>query len=79
MYNERGFFEPNSLGAYSINNVTGEENADGTITINLGACDDGRVNCLRITEGWNYIVRLYRPRAEILEGQFVFPGPQSAD
>jgi hypothetical protein len=23
--------------------------------------------------GWNYMVRLYRPRAEILNGQWTFP------
>jgi hypothetical protein len=37
---------------------------------------DGRVNCLPITEGWNYIVRMYQPRAEILEGKYVFPNPE---
>jgi hypothetical protein len=23
--------------------------------------------------GWNYIVRLYRPRAEVLDGRWTFP------
>jgi len=26
--------------------------------------------------GWNYMVRLYRPRAEILHGKWVFPEVQ---
>ena len=26
--------------------------------------------------GWNYTVRLYRPRAEILNGKWTFPEPQ---
>jgi hypothetical protein len=26
--------------------------------------------------GWNYMVRLYRPRAEILNGQWQFPEAQ---
>jgi hypothetical protein len=30
-------------------------------------------NCLPITPGWNYMVRLYRPRAEILNGSWHFP------
>jgi hypothetical protein len=75
MYNARGFFEPNDLGAYSVNNVTAETNDDSTTTVHLGDCDDGRANCLPLTDGWNYIVRLYRPRAEILEGKFEFPSP----
>ncbi len=25
-------------------------------------------------KGWNYTVRLYRPRAEILDGTWKFPG-----
>jgi hypothetical protein len=30
-------------------------------------------NCLPTTPGWNYTVRLYRRRAEILNGQWKFP------
>ncbi len=76
MYNAEGFYEPNTLNSYSINSVTGAQNADGSMTIHLGACDDGRVNCLPITEGWNYVVRLYRPRQEVLDGSWTFPTAQ---
>jgi hypothetical protein len=35
---------------------------------------DGKIpNCLPITQGWNYTVCLFRPRAEILDGTWVFP------
>ncbi len=44
----------------------------------LGGCDDDRVNCLPIMDGWNYTVRLYRPRPEILDGSWVFPSPEPA-
>jgi hypothetical protein len=27
-------------------------------------------------DGWNYIVRLYRPHKEILDGKWKFPAPQ---
>jgi hypothetical protein len=27
-------------------------------------------------KGWNYIVRLYRPRAELLNGTWTFPEAQ---
>jgi hypothetical protein len=29
--------------------------------------------------GWNYMVRLYRPRAEVLDGTWKFPGAQPAN
>jgi hypothetical protein len=46
---------------------------EGSVTIHFGGCDDDRPNCLPITDGWNYVVRLYRPRAEILDGTWAFP------
>ncbi len=76
VYNKDGFFEKNDLDAYSYNNLTATPNEDGSYTIHFGGCGDGRVNCLPITEGWNYIVRMYQPRAEILEGKYVFPNPE---
>jgi hypothetical protein len=33
--------------------------------------DVGQVH--KLLPGWNYTVRLYRPRAEILNGQWTFP------
>lgn len=37
-------------------------------TIQFGGCEKDTANCLPISEGWNYMVRLYRRRKEILEG-----------
>lgn len=73
LYNAAGYFEPNDRGAYSVNNLTAARNADGSVTVHFGGCD-GRPNCLPIMDGWNYLVRLYRPRAEILNGFWAFPG-----
>ena len=73
VYNAAGYFEPNELGAYSINNLTAKPNDDGSVTVHFGGCADGRPNCLPITDGWNYTVRLYRPRPEILDGSWTFP------
>jgi hypothetical protein len=78
LYNAAGYFEPNDRGAYSINNVTAGRDQDGSVTIHFGGCDDGRPNCLPITGGWNYVVRLYRPRAEILDGSWAFPALEPA-
>ena len=73
VYNPAGFFEPNERGAYTINNITGVRNDDGTITVRFGDYPADVPNALPITEGWNYLVRLYRPRPEILDGQWTFP------
>ncbi len=78
VYNADGFFEPNARNAYSINNITAAPNADGSVTVHFGDCGDGQPNCLPITEGWNYTVRLYRPRPEILDGSWTFPALQPA-
>jgi hypothetical protein len=76
VYNRQGFFEKNALGAYSLNNITAARNADGTVTVQFGGCDGQVRNCLPIVEGWNYTVRLYRPRAEVLDGTWKFPEAQ---
>ena len=73
VYGADGFIHENDLGVYSYNNVTAKPNEDGSITINFGDCGDGSGNCLPISEGWNYGIRMYEPRAEILEGSWVFP------
>jgi len=73
VYNAQGFFEKNPYNAYSINNITGQKNPDGSMTIQFGGCDGKIPNCLPIVKGWNYAVRLYRPRDEILKGKWKFP------
>lgn len=72
-YTADGYFAPNELNAYSINSVTGRKGADGSITIQFGDCTRDTPNCLPVTNGWNYMVRLYRPRQEILDGRWSFP------
>jgi hypothetical protein len=76
VYNAQGFFEKNDLGAYSLNNLTAKKDADGSVTVQFGGCDGKAANCLPIVKGWNYTVRLYRPRAEILNGKWKFPEAQ---
>lgn len=71
VYNEKGYYEAPE-NAISVNNVTARKNKDGTITVHFGG-DPRAANYLRIMPGWNYTVRLYRPRAEILNGTWKFP------
>jgi hypothetical protein len=78
VYNADGFFERNDRDAYTINNITATPNDDGSITVHFGGCGDGRPNCLPITDGWNYIVRLYRPRSQVLDGSWTFPSIEPA-
>ena len=72
LYNKDGYFEENEYNAYSVNNITGTANEDGSFTVHFGG-DPKSSNYLHITEGWNYTVRLYQPRQEILDGEWVFP------
>ena len=73
LYNAKGFFEKNDLNAYSANNLTAKPNSDGSFTVQFGGCTKETTNCLPIVAGWNYTARLYRPRAEILNGSWKFP------
>lgn len=79
LYNAEGYYERNEYGAYSLNNITARKGADGTVVIQFGGCDGKIPNCLPTMQGWNYLVRLYRPRAEILNGTWKFPEAQPVD
>lgn len=76
MYNASGHFEKVGDGAVSVSSVTAVQEADGSVVMHLGGCGDGRSNCIGIMEGWNYVVRMYRPRPEVLDGSWTFPDPE---
>lgn len=76
VYDAEGYYEKNPYNAYTINDLTAKKSADGSVAIQFGGCDGKLPNCLPVTKGWNYTVRLYRPRAEILNGKWTFPAPQ---
>jgi hypothetical protein len=78
VYNKQGYFEKNPQDAYSVNNITAEKNPDGSVDVQFGGCDGNAVNCLPITPGWNVAVRLYRPRPQVLSGEWRFPQLQAA-
>jgi hypothetical protein len=75
VYNARGFFEPNEKNLYTVNSVTGERSADGSVAVRFVASADGDIppNAIVTPEGWNYLIRLYRPRAEMLNGRWTPP------
>ena len=73
VYNAKGYFEKNSLDRYSISSLTARPNTDGSITVQFGGCEKTTPNCLPIMPGWNYSVRMYRPRKAVLDGSWQFP------
>ncbi len=79
VYNAEGYFEKNPYDAYTLNNITAKRGADGSVAVQFGGCDGKIPNCLPTVPGWNYLVRLYRPRAEILSGQWAFPQPEAVE
>lgn len=74
VYDKRGYFTPNPQHAYSVNNITAVREPDGSAIIRFGG--ERGPNQLPITDGWNYVVRMYRPRPEILDGSWTFPVAQ---
>ena len=76
VYNSEGYLQPNPDNVYSMNGITAKEGPDGAVTIQFGGCDGKVPNCLPITQGWNYTVRLFLPRREILDGTWRFPEAQ---
>ena len=73
VYDAEGFFEPDARHAYSVNSLTAARSKDGSVTVQFGGRETQAPNCLSIMPGWNYMVRLYRPRTDILSGRWTFP------
>ena len=73
VYDAAGYYEKNQYEAYTINNLTAKKNPDGSIAIQFGGCDGKIPNCLPIMKGWNYTVRLYRPREKFSMASGNFP------
>jgi hypothetical protein len=76
VYDAKGFMFENPQQAYSVNNVTAKKSADGTYRIRFGGDPAGAENYLAIAPGWNYVIRLYRPRKPVLDGMWKAPQPQ---
>jgi hypothetical protein len=79
VYNAQGYFEKNPHDAYTLNDLTAKKKPDKSVAVQFGVCDGKIANCLPIMNGWNYMVRLYRPRAEIQNGTWKFPEAQSME
>jgi hypothetical protein len=73
VYDKDGFMAKNDLGVNAINNVNGTKGEDGSYVLQFGGCDGAVPNCIPVTEGWNYTIRLYRPHPEVVNGTWTAP------
>jgi hypothetical protein len=78
VYDGKGYMVKNARHIYSYNNINAKKDPDGSITIHFGG-NPKADNYLPIMEGWNYIVRLYQPRQEILDGTWTFPNAEAVE
>lgn len=78
IYNRDGYFEANEFDSYGLNSVTATPDEAGRVTLNLAPEPDGLPNHVYIMDGWNYVLRLYKPRAEVLDRTWTPPTPQPA-
>lgn len=79
VYDAKGFMFENPQKAYAVNNVTAKKSADGAVRIRFGGDPAGADNYLAIAPGWNYVLRLYRPRRAILDGTWKAPELRPVD
>ena len=66
VYNAEGYFEPGPSGITNVNSVFATTNEDGSTTLHLGDYGDDVPNRIPLPEGWNLLIRLYRPRLDAL-------------
>ncbi|MBD8023082.1 DUF1214 domain-containing protein [Microbacterium gallinarum] len=74
VYNAEGYFQPNDEGRYTVNSVTGHRDEDGVVTVHFtppGAAAEP--NSIPLPEGWNYLIRLYRPQPAFGAGEWHVP------
>ncbi|GAA1467062.1 DUF1214 domain-containing protein [Microbacterium thalassium] len=74
VYDAGGFFAENPAGRYTVNSVTGIPDADGAVTVRFTADRETTApNAIPVPEGWNAVVRFYRPRGALADGSWTLP------
>ena len=72
VYGKDGFIKNENC---IINTSNAKLNDDGTFTVYFGSeavCGDVP-NRLDVTEGWNFLMRIYRPGPSVLDGSYILP------
>ena len=59
----------------SVNNVTGDQNDDRSITVHFDGYPD-QPNFFYTPENWAYLIRFYQPHKEAVNGRYQLPKPQ---
>jgi hypothetical protein len=75
VYDSDGHFQKNE--PYTQSSISAKKARDGSIVVQFGGCNRVIRNCLTTMPGWNYVVRLYRPRPEVIDGVWTFPEAQA--
>lgn len=73
VYGKDGFMKSENC---IINKSNVKYNKDGTFTVHFGSaddCPDKAKNRLDITDGWNFLMRCYLPKEEVLSGAYKLP------
>lgn len=75
VYDAHGYFQANPQGIYSVNSVTAVPDVDGGVTVRFVPLGEAvtKPNTIPVPEPWNVLVRLYRPRPEVLDGTWTVP------
>jgi hypothetical protein len=73
VYTAHGFFEKNPYDLYTVNSVTATPAEDGSVTIRFVTGAPAAPNSIPVPDGWNYLIRLYRPRESFLNGSWTPP------
>ncbi|WP_157103669.1 DUF1214 domain-containing protein [Nocardia harenae] len=72
VYGDDAFFHSDNA---TLSPATTHFNDDGTFTVYFGSADivGNRPNRLDISEGWNFLFRIYQPAATVLERAYTLP------
>jgi hypothetical protein len=75
VYGKDGFMKSDNN---IVNSSNVKLNPDGTFTVHYGTqeqCGDV-ANRLDVPEGWNFLMRIYRPGASVLDGSYKLPSAE---
>ncbi|MCB7135855.1 DUF1214 domain-containing protein [Cellulosimicrobium marinum] len=72
VYGDDAFFHSDVA---TLSPATTQYNDDGTFTVYFGSADvvGDKPNRLDITDGWNFLFRVYRPHASVLAREYTLP------
>ena len=62
--------------ARTASTASQQRHPDGSVTLNLAPEGEGLTNHLYLADGWNYVLRLYRPQPTVLDKTWTPSTPQ---